>query len=85
MVRPVDEFAGSYDVHVPCGQGDEWVGFEIHKVEGDLRDLGNGAVPHQVRVRRGVQYVGLTVHSTCKHTDSNVKIRAEPLIAVQSQ
>ncbi len=47
-MRPVDEFAGSNDVHLPGGQGDEWVRFEIHKVEGDLRDFGNGAVPHEV-------------------------------------
>lgn len=47
-MRPVDEFTGSYDVHLPRGQGDERVGFEIHKVEGDLRDFGDGAVPHEV-------------------------------------
>lgn len=48
MVRPVNEFAGSYDVHLASGQRDEWVGFEIHKVEGNLRDFGDGAVPHEV-------------------------------------
>lgn len=62
MVCPVDEFAGSYDVHLPAGQGNEWVWFEIHKVEGDVRDFGNGAVPHEVRVRRGVQYVRFAVN-----------------------
>lgn len=45
---PVNEFAGSNDVHLPCGQGDERVRFEIHKVEGDLRDFGDGSVPHEV-------------------------------------
>lgn len=64
----VNEFAGSYDVHLTSGQCNEWVGLEIHKVESDLGDFGDGAVPHEVRVRRGVQYVGLTVHSTCKQT-----------------
>lgn len=70
MVGPVDEFAGSDDVHLPGGQGDEWVRFEIHKVECNLRDFRNGPVAHEVRVRRGVQYVGLTVYCTCKHTQS---------------
>lgn len=48
VMRPVDEFARSYDVHLPRGQGDERVRFEIHKVERDLRDFGDGAVPHEV-------------------------------------
>lgn len=50
IVGAVDELAGRDDVHLASGQGDERVGLEIHKVEGDLRDLGDGAVPHQVRV-----------------------------------
>lgn len=66
MVGAVDELAGRDDVHLARGEGDERVGLEIHKVEGDLRDLGDGAVPHQVRVRRGVQDVGLAVDPTCK-------------------
>lgn len=72
MVGPVDEFAGSYDVHLSAGQGDQGVRFEIHKIEGDLRDFGNGAVPHEVRVRCGVQYVGLTVYCTCTHIEQTL-------------
>ena len=47
-MRSVDEFAGGDYVHLPGGQGDERVGFEVHKVERDLRDLGDGAVAHEV-------------------------------------
>lgn len=67
IVGAVDELAGRDDVHLSRGEGDERVGLEIYKVEGDLRDLGDGAVPHQVRVRRGVQDVGLAVDRTCRH------------------
>lgn len=77
MVRPVNEFAGSYDVHLASGQRDEWVGFEIHKVEGNLRDFGDGAVPHEVWVRRGVQYVGFTIYCTCKHTHTHTHTQSK--------
>ena len=50
VVGPVNELAGSDDIHLPSGQGDERVRFEIHKIEGNLRDFGNGTVPHEVRV-----------------------------------
>lgn len=69
VVCPVNEFAGCYDVHLPRGQSNEWVRFEIHKIECDLRDFGNGAVPHEVRVWRGVQYVQLAVYCTWKYAN----------------
>lgn len=69
VVRPVNQLAGSDDVHVPRRQGDEWVGFEIHEVESDLRDLGDGSVAHQVRVRCGVQDVGLAVPYATERTE----------------
>lgn len=62
MVCAVDELAGGYDVHVPRGQRDHGVRLEVHEVQGDLRDLTDGAVTHEVRVRRGVEDVGLVVH-----------------------
>lgn len=71
IVGAVDELAGRDDVHLTRGESDERVGLEIHKVKGDLRDLGDGTVPHQVRVRSGVQDVGLTVDRTCRHEQSN--------------
>lgn len=68
VVRPVDQLARRYDVHLSRGQGDEGVRLEIHKVEGDLGDLGYGTVAHQVRVRGGVQDVRLAVYCAWKET-----------------
>lgn len=40
------------------------------KGEADLRDAADGPVPHQVRVRRGVQSAGLQVCSRNSHIGS---------------
>ena len=66
VVCAVDELAGRNDVHLPRGQSTEGVGLEVHEVERDLRDLADGAVAHEVRVRGRVQNVGLVVDRTCQ-------------------
>ena len=55
---------GGDDVHFARRQGDEGVRFEVHEVEGDLRDLADGSVAHEVRVRGRVEDVGLVIHGT---------------------
>lgn len=75
VVSPVNELAGGYDVHLSRGQGDEGVRFEIHKVEGDLGDFGYRTVPHEVRVRSGVQYVRLAIYCACTEAHQ-VRIKA---------
>lgn len=70
-MRAVDELAGCDDVHLARGKGDEGVGLEVHEVKRDLRDLADGAVAHEVRVRGRVEDVGLVVDRTCpRHTDA---------------
>lgn len=68
-MRAVDEFAGCDDVHFSGREGDERVRFKVHKVERDLRDLADGAVPHEIRVRGRVQDAGLVVHGSCGKND----------------
>lgn len=68
-MRAVDELAGCDDVHLACGKGDQGVGLEVDEVERDLRDLADGAIAHEVRVRGRVEDVGLVVHRTYqRHT-----------------
>lgn len=47
-MRAVDEFAGCDDVHFSGREGDERVRFKVHKVERDLWDFTDGAVPHEI-------------------------------------
>lgn len=67
----VDELAGCDDVHLARGKGDQGVSLEVHEVKRDLRDLADGAIAHEVRIRGRVQNVGLVVHRTYqRHTDA---------------
>lgn len=38
------------DLPVAGGRSQEGVALEVHKVEGDLGNLANGAVAHEVRI-----------------------------------
>lgn len=62
----VNELAGSDDIHFSGRESNKRVGFKVHKVEGDLGNLADGAIAHEVRVRGRVKHVGFVVHCTCR-------------------